>query len=256
MYTHLVSKPLESSLLKLLFPFLLKGRGSSRGLLHMSKKVLNVVLPQLTSFLVVIPKKSPINAWRKVAKSEARLMRASATCHPGSLAFSRLSPEVAHKLTGSIIIASVMDSLDSKPRQLRQAVEAIRCSEEHLQTEDSVSKGPVMYAPRISEGGWLPGPAERQCAFLVIHALRVIGGEWFLGPTGQQPVSPVVNKNKTRVLLCLPSLPVALTPIDLPPVIFSQALHASQPNTEFSGLCMKSPYEGDCKDLLLRSLTC
>ena len=45
----------------------------------------------------------------------------------------------------------------------------------------------------------------------------------------------------------MPTSSVALTPHALLHIGPSQALHASQPNAEFSGLRMKSPYEGECE---------
>ena len=74
----------------------------------------------------------------------------------------------ADLMMDSAVAMLIMDGWDSKPWQLEQAVKTIRCSDKHLETDDSILKGLDMSAPRASEGKQFPGPTEQQPAFLVI----------------------------------------------------------------------------------------
>ncbi|KAF8350324.1 hypothetical protein F5887DRAFT_1070517 [Amanita rubescens] len=155
-------------------------------------------------------------------ESEARMTRTFPACRPENLELSRSSPESTSTLPDSNLAISVMGSWDSKPQQLEQAVEAARCSLEHLETESSVLKELVMPDPRILEGEWSPGPAERQ------------------------PIC--VNKTETTgARMRSPIASAALTPLACLPAFLSQAVPSSRPSSELSGLIAKSPGEGDCE---------
>ena len=76
----------------------------------------------------------------------------------------------AESTTGPTTATSVTNSRDSKPRQLRQTAGNIRCSDEHLQTEnkESVLKELIVSAPRAPEGEWSSVPIEQQPAFPIV----------------------------------------------------------------------------------------
>ena len=123
----------------------------------------------------------------------------SPQCRPESIKLSRSSIETTPGLPDSSLASSVTEGGDTKPRQLEQAVEAARYSNEHLKTETSVLKELARPASQVLEGEWVPWPAE------------------------QQPVSPVVSINETRALLHSPISPVALTLLAHSPIFLLQA---------------------------------
>ena len=104
----------------------------------MSKSASNITLPHLVGFLVVSPKSLPIHKHLeiapiaiesqhlgddvvgKIAKSEARVMRASTAGYPGSLRLSRSFLEVTHKLLHLIVAVPVMNTQEPKPWQCEQ----------------------------------------------------------------------------------------------------------------------------------------
>ena len=132
----------------------------------------------------------------------------------------------AESTTGPTAATSVTNGRDSKPWQLRQTAGNMRCSDERLQTENSVLREPEIRTPRVAKSEWFPRPAERQRAF------------------------PVVGKDERSMLPHLPTSSVALTPHALSHIGPSQARHAS---SEFGGSFTKPPYEGGCEWQLIKA---
>ena len=95
-----------------------------------------------------------------------------------------------------------------------ETAEADRCSLEHLAEAKEVSK--VLHMPAYT---------------------GMVRLYW------KKPVS----KRGANAQMYSPVASVALTPLTLLPAFLSGTLRTSQLNTEFGGLCMKSPYEGNCK---------
>ena len=62
----------------------------------------------------------------------------------------------------------------------------------------------------------------------------------------------LVSTREMRAYTHSPVTSAALMPFDPLPAFISQALPASQPSYELSGLLAKSPHEGDCEWQLLR----
>ncbi|KAF8341845.1 hypothetical protein F5887DRAFT_919024 [Amanita rubescens] len=158
------------------------------------------------------------------ARLEARTTLTLSPCRTKGVKLSHSSPEATLELPDSSLGTSVTDGRDLKPRQLGQAVEAIRCSDECLKTEDSVLEESVI-APRVLKNEWAPGPDEGQ------------------------PVSwKVVSKTEMRsACLHSPVTSAALTPFALLPAFLSQALPSSLLSSELSGFLTKSSGEGDCE---------
>jgi len=190
---------------------------------------------------------------------EASVTSVSPLCRPESTKRSHSSKEAAPGLLDLNLAASVTDCQDSKPRQTRQAVEVIRCSDEHLKTEDSVSKEPVMPAPRILEDEWFAGPTERQSAFSVVSKIQ----------TSAFPHLPIrryssdIVREVTRSSLSLHSckkirLTIAsqlLIVTRASPTLFDlfvstpfpQAVPSSQLSFGLDRLIEKPPNDGDCE---------
>jgi len=97
-----------------------------------------------TSFLIVVPRYHPINHWWSNSNHDV-----SPVHHPESPELSYSLSEAAPKLLASTLATPVAGGHETKPRRLEQAVESNRRSDEHLETESSVSKEPAM--PALTE---------------------------------------------------------------------------------------------------------